>query len=282
MFAEGKSPSEMSIVHKYFEARTAYWHEIYGRHDVNSVIHQERRALVLSLAENLGMPPRSDVLEVGCGAGIISVALAQMGYAVQATDLVASMLEHTRQAAEKAGVEHLIETKQCDVHHLPFPNDSFDLVMAIGVLPWLPSLDEPMREMVRVLRPDGYLIVTTDNRWRLSYLLHPFAWARIVGIRIPDRLRFWKRHNVPLMTTWSVRAFDAQLPRFALEKLFGKTLGFGPFWMLDKLLPQAVEVKLHRGLQYLAGRGVPLLRSAGGQYITVSRKVRTSHVQYYP
>jgi ubiquinone/menaquinone biosynthesis C-methylase UbiE len=214
------------------------------------------------------------VLEIGCGAGSITVALAQRGYAVKATDLVASMLEHTRQAAGKAGVGQFIETRQCDVHHLPFLNDSFMLVLAIGVLPWLPSLDEPMREMVRVLRPDGYLIVTTDNRWRLSYVLHPLAWARLVGIRIPDRLRFWKRHNEPLLTTCSVRTFDAALPRFALEKLFGRTFGFGPFWMLDRLLPQAFGVKLHHGLQYLAERGVPLLRSAGGQYITVSRKVR--------
>jgi len=50
-------------------------------------------------------------------------------------------------------------------------------------------------------------------------------------------------------------------------------LGFGPFWLLNRLLPQAFGVKLHRALQGLADRGVPVLRSAGAQYITLSRKV---------
>ena len=130
-----------------------------------------------------------------------------------------------------------------------------------------------MREMVRVLRPHGYLIVTIDNRLRMSHVVHPFAWARLVGIRIPDCLRFWKRLEVPLTTSCSVSEFDARLPEFRLEKIRGTTLGFGPFWLLNRLLPQAFGVKLHRALQGLADRGVPVLRSAGAQYITLSRKV---------
>jgi SAM-dependent methyltransferase len=273
MSSEENCRPEMSIVRRYFEAMAAYWQEIYGHYDVNAVIYQERSALVLSLLEELAMPVRSDVLEIGCGAGLISVALAQRGYVVKATDLVAPMLELTRQAAKKAQVTQFIETTQCDIHLLPFPNESFMLVMAIGVLPWLPSLNEPMLEMVRVLRPDGHLIVTTDNHWSFIRVLNPFVWARLLGIRIPDRLRFWKRHNQPVTSRCSVRDFDARLPGLGLGKIYGKTLGFGPFWLLNRLLPQAFGVKLHHGLQCLAETGVPLLRCAGAQYITLSKKL---------
>jgi len=265
--------TEVKEVRKYFESATLYWRDIYGLHDVFAVIHQERRAAVLSLVDQLSIPPPADVLEIGCGAGFTAVSLAERGYSVTATDLATPMLALTRRLADESGAGKLVQTKQCDTHHLPFPDGSFTLVMAIGVLPWLRSLEAPMREMVRVLRPHGYLIVTIDNRLRMSHVVHPFAWARLVGIRIPDCLRFWKRLEVPLTTSCSVSEFDARLPEFRLEKIRGTTLGFGPFWLLNRLLPQAFGVKLHRALQGLADRGVPVLRSAGAQYITLSRKV---------
>jgi len=266
-FAEAKE------VRKYFESAALYWRDIYGLQDVFAVIHQERRAAVLSLVDQLSLPRLSEVLEIGCGAGLTAVALAERGHSVKATDLAAPMLALTRRLADESGVEQLVQTKQCDVHHLPFPDGSFTVVMAVGVLPWLRSLEAPMREMVRVLRPNGYLILTVDNRWRMSHVLHPFAWARLVGLRIPDGLRFWKGHDVPLTTSCSVSEFDARLPEFGLQKIRGTTLGFGPFWLLGRLLPPAFGVKLHRALQGLADRGVPVLRSAGAQYITLSRKV---------
>jgi ubiquinone/menaquinone biosynthesis C-methylase UbiE len=264
--------TEVNGVRKYFESVALFWRDIYRRHDVNAVIHQERRAAVLSLVDNLPIPPRSEVLEIGCGAGLTAVALAERGHSVKATDLAPPMLALTRCLADESGVGPLVKTQRCDTHDLPFPNASFTLVLAIGVLPWLSSLDAPMREMVRVLRPGGFLIVTTDNRWRLIHVVHPFAWARLVGIRIPDGLRFWKRSEGPLTTSYPVREFDSRLASLGLEKVTGATLGFGPFWLLHRLLPQAFSVKLHHGLQRSADRGVPLLRSAGAQYITLSRK----------
>lgn len=265
---------------EFFESTAAYWQEVYRRDDLVSVIYQERRAVVLSVVDRLPIPPRSNVLEIGCGAGSTSIALAQRGHAVNATDIAAPMLERTRKLADEAGVGQFIETNQCDTHHLPFPDRSFNLVMAIGVLPWLSSPLESMREMVRVLQPGGYLIVTVDNRYRLSYALHPLAWARLVGIRRSYLRRFRKRHRIPPSTTCSVHDFDALLPALGLEKLWGATLGFGPFCLLNRVLPQAFGVKLHHALQALADRRVPLIRSAGAHYITLSgKKVDGADVQ---
>jgi ubiquinone/menaquinone biosynthesis C-methylase UbiE len=270
--------AESESVREFFESTAPYWEEVYGRHDVVSVIYQERRDIVLSVVDMLPTPARSDVLEIGCGAGSISIALARRGHAVKATDLAAPMLGRTRKLADEAGVGQFIETHQCDTRHLPFPDNSFNLVMAIGVLPWLSSLLEPMREMIRVLQPGGYLIVTVDNRYRMSYVLHPSAWARLVGIRLPGRPRFRKRYKIPPSTTCSVHKFDALLPALGLEKLWGATLGFGPFYLLNRVLPQASGVKLHHALQSLADRRVPLIRSAGAHYIALSRKVKGMHI----
>jgi 2-polyprenyl-3-methyl-5-hydroxy-6-metoxy-1,4-benzoquinol methylase len=259
-------------IREYFESRASDWQNVYRRHDVQSVIYQERRAMVCSILDELPLTPGSEVLEIGCGAGLTAVDLALRGFSVKATDLVSDMLVRTRRLAEEAGVAHLVDTRQCDTSHLPYADRSFGLVMAIGVLPWLSSLREPLREMIRVVKPGGYLIVTSDNRYRMTYILHPFAWARLAGIKIPDRFRFWKRPDGPSAAMYSVREFDARLTTLGVEKVFGATLGFGPFWSLDRLLPESCEVMLHRGLQRLADAGVPLIRSAGAQYIALLRK----------
>ena len=166
---------------------------------------------------------------------------------VTATDFAAPMLERARQVAVAAGVGSPVETRQCDIHSLPFPDNSFILVMAMGVLPWLPSPDEPMRELVRVLRPDSYLIVNVDNGWRLSHILDPRTCPRVAGIKIPDWLKFLKsclRRGAtaikgPPTIVRSVGEFDALLPALILERVRDATLGFGPFWLISKLIPKA-------------------------------------------
>jgi SAM-dependent methyltransferase len=269
-----ESRSTDTSVCDYFEARAPFWRDIYQNEDVFAVIHQERRAVVLSIVDQLAIERGSSALEIGCGAGITSVAIAQRGYTVEATDVAPSMLDLTRKLASETGMEQRVQTRQCDAYHLPFADNSFSLVLAIGVLPWLSSLDDPMLEMARVLRPDGYLIVTIDNRMRLNHLIHPFAWARIVGIRIPGPFAFWRRRpRGPVATMHFPRDFEARLPGYGLKKLSGKTLGFGPFWGIARLLPRSAGVWLHRTLQLLADKGFPVLRSTGSQYISVLKRV---------
>src|SRR5437773_1141181 len=58
-----------------------------------------------------------------------------------------------------------------------------------------------------------------------------------------------------------------------LEKIAGRTVGFGPFSVLGwKVLSDSSGVRVHRRLQQLADRGVPILRSMGTQYIVLARK----------
>lgn len=263
-------------VSDYFESGATFWRDIYEADDVFSVIHQERRAAVLSMVDSLGVPPRSAVLEIGCGAGTTSVALARRGYVVEATDVAPAMLTLTRELVARAGLDALVKTRTSDIYNLSYPDHSFPLVIAMGVLPWVPTVDEPMREMARVLQPGGHLIVTNDNRLRLNHILHPFAWARLAGITVPDRLAIWKKNRKsPGANMYSPRTFDSRLAGYGLEKRKGLTLGFGPFWGLDRILSRSVGVKLHHTLQLLADHNVPVFRSTGSQYITLLKRPYT-------
>ena len=261
----------------HFEAASAYWKDIYEFGDVDAAIYRDRRSVVLGLVQKLALSTEWPILEIGCGSGLTSVALAQGGYTVQATDSVDAMLKLTRQHAQEASVTDRVFTSIRDVHNLDFPDNTFSLVLKIGVAPWLHSLDKAVREVERVLRPGGYLITTADNWWRLNYWLDPRYFPPLGPVRqgvrgVLERLALLKPSGASARLH-SIREFDASLAAAGLEKLEGRTVGFGPFSLLGrKMLPDSSGVKVHHWLQNLADCGVPVIRSAGTHYIVLARK----------
>ena len=260
------------IVDTYFKARARYWEEIYANKDVYSVIHQQRQTLVLAMVDKLGLSPDDQVLEVGCGAGLTAVKLASRGYRVDAVDSVAEMVDLTRRHSTEAGVAHRVRTVVADINRLIFPSKHFSLVVAIGVLPWLQAIYEPIREVGRVTKAGGYLIVNVDNRWRLHELLDP----RLNPVHAPIRkLARGLQHRNHLLQTQrcSPREFDAILQEAGYATVEGTVLGFGPFTLLgQRVLPDSVGIKVHNLLQHYASRNIPLLRSTGAQYLVLARK----------
>jgi 2-polyprenyl-6-hydroxyphenyl methylase/3-demethylubiquinone-9 3-methyltransferase len=260
-------------VNVYFGAAAAYWRDIYSQEDVCGAIYQERRARALDLVKSLCLPARARILEIGCGAGLTSVALARLGYLVDAVDTVPAMLDSTREHAARAGVEELITPRLADVHRLPFGSDAFSAVLALGVIPWLPRTAPAVEEMARVLAPGGSLIVTADQRWGISRVLDPLTNPMAQPLkRIARRLLARTAKVQARMTT--IDELENAIAASGLEKTSGVTLGFGPFTLFHRrLIPECKGVKLHRRLQALADRGLPILHSAGAQYLMTARKV---------
>src|SRR5207249_3413113 len=88
---------------------------------------------------HLQLPMQSRILEVGCGTGVMAVELARRGFEVDATDTVADLVELTRRRGEQANVSARLRTVLNDVHALDFDEETFDVVTALGVIPWLHS-----------------------------------------------------------------------------------------------------------------------------------------------
>ena len=95
------------------------------------------------------------VLDVAAGTGNASIPAAQQGAHVTASDLTPELLQAGARRAEAAGVE--LEWVTADAEHLPFEDESFDIVMsAIGVM-FAPHHQLAADELVRVCRPGGTL-----------------------------------------------------------------------------------------------------------------------------
>jgi ubiquinone/menaquinone biosynthesis C-methylase UbiE len=268
---------DQSVVDAYFEARSSYWNDIYGRDDVLSLIVQQRSDLALSWVDELGLFPGSTVLEVGCGAGLMAVALARRGLRVYATDAATAMIDLARTRVAESAVSHLVEVRKSDVHALEFEDATFDLVIALGVIPWLHAPRAAVHEMARVLKPGGALIATVNNASRLNYLLDPKLSPRLSGARkfVKQVLRIRSGNGSATAPSYlhSCEEFEQLLNSARLFTEDGRTLGFGPFTFFGRrILPQGVGVDLHNRLQRLADRGVAGITSRGSQYIVVARK----------
>lgn len=266
------------LVDIHFRNSANYWRNLYNANGLFEVIHQQRRAIVLGLVEELALPAGSHILEIGCGAGLTTIALAQRGFTVQAVDTVDRMVALTRQAASEAGVADRVMTSLGDAHALAFPESAFSLVIGMGVAPFLHSLNAAITECARVLRPGGYSIFTTDNRWRLNHLLDPVFFPPVRKPRrwvrsLLERLKVLQVFTGPRPNRHSIREFDACLAAAGLQKIKGTTVGFGPFTLFDiKLLSDSLGVRLHNKLQGLADSKCPLLQRFGSLYIPLARK----------
>lgn len=269
---------EQNVVNEHFAERAPYWRDIYRQQDVYSRIHQQRHALALVLVEQLRLPVGSRLLDAGCGSGLTTVALAQRGYRLDALDTVPAMLELTRQKAQQAEVSDQVSAALGDAHQLPYPDESFHVVIAMGVTPFLHSLPVAMREMKRVVKANGYVLVNADNYWRLNYILDPRLSPLLAaprrGLKMLLRPLGYRSRAAGVPThAYSRREFDSIIAQSGLRIRRSSMLGFGPFTFLGKELPNGIGLKLHRFLQECADQNVPIVRTTGSQYIVLAQKL---------
>ena len=103
------------------------------------------------------LQPGERVLDLGSGAGTDSLVAAQMvgpEGRVTGIDMTPEMLDKARRGAEAMRAAN-VEFVEGEVESLPFPDESFDVVISNGVIDLVPDKDAVFREIFRVLEPGG-------------------------------------------------------------------------------------------------------------------------------
>jgi ubiquinone/menaquinone biosynthesis C-methylase UbiE len=166
------------------------------------------------------------LLEVGCGAGIDLVRFARAGALVTGIDLSTTAIDLARKNLLQNGQNANLHIMNGEA--MQFPNNSFDVVYAHGVLQYTANIEKMISEIHRVLKPGGEAIVMVYNRnsWlnmmrkitnvslehedapvlnkysirELKQLLNPFLNYRIVPERFPVKTK--------LHSGWKARLFN--------------------------------------------------------------------------
>ncbi len=129
-----------------------------------------------------------DVLEVGCGTGLILRATSPLARRAIGVDVSSGMLG----VAAARG----LRVVQASATALPFPPRSFDLVYSFKVLPHIENLPLALDEVHRVLRPGGRALLEFYNRRSLRYLVKRLKRPELTSIEHSDTDVFTRYHTL--------------------------------------------------------------------------------------
>lgn len=166
MPARSQSKGQMSVSH---------FDEIAAAYDASLPPHVVEHYLRKRVAFLTRVCPGGSALDVGCGTGALAERLRARGYQVTGVDPSAGMLSVLRARAPQ------VETALAPGSALPFPAQSFDLVLSVATMHHVADPTEvrlTLGEMVRVCRPSGRIVVW-DHNPRNPY------WASLMA-RVPQ------------------------------------------------------------------------------------------------
>jgi ubiquinone/menaquinone biosynthesis C-methylase UbiE len=108
----------------------------------------------------LAPKPGETILELGPGTGYYTLPVARQLYGGRLciVDIQQEMLDHTMRRAQEAAIDNVKPTA-ADAQALPFPDETFDAAYTVTTLGEVPNPDQALRELVRVLKPAGRLVV---------------------------------------------------------------------------------------------------------------------------
>lgn len=117
-------------------------------------VHEAQYNSVLQFIE-----PGMKVLDAGCGEGALSIMMAKKGAEVVGCDLSEPNIKKSREFAKENDVT--VTFLVGDAEALPFPDDSFDLVVSSHVLEHLPDFDKGLNEVMRVTKKRSVIAIPT-------------------------------------------------------------------------------------------------------------------------
>lgn len=127
--------------------------------------------------------PGSAILDIGCGAGIDLIVARRLtgdGGRVCGVDLTPSMLERARANFAAVAISD-IEVQLVDSAILPYPDDTFDVVISNGVINLSPAKPQLFAEILRVLKPHGrvqFADIILERPLPPALVASPESWAQ--------------------------------------------------------------------------------------------------------
>ncbi|MCG2577136.1 class I SAM-dependent methyltransferase [Dechloromonas sp. XY25] len=177
-----------------FSQKANYWNELYSHPATLFEHHMCLRRDHAAAYIRSHFDTDAALLDLGCGAGVLSEKLLEFGYRVTAADASPDMVKLSRERLKRfpeAARRHC----QANCLDLPFADGEFDLVVCLGMFGYFDEVTRALQEIGRVLKPGGTLILSVRNRNThqifdlLQLTKHPFRPLRAVAKRIAQAIQ---------------------------------------------------------------------------------------------
>jgi ubiquinone/menaquinone biosynthesis C-methylase UbiE len=214
------------------------------------------------------------VLDVGCAAGAEIAALRARAFRVVGVEFSAAMLEH---AQRRFASDPCVELYRGDAESLPFRSESFDHVICLGVLEYLPDYRPALREISRVLRPGGVAVFSIPSGISQYYVTSLLVentlgppWRRLKRLagQKPPATGLVPHHSRNLCIPWRFRRLLRNLQLIPVDSAFSNFF----IYPLDRLWP-AGHARAAMFLERCST--LPLVGWTACQYLVSARKAST-------
>jgi ubiquinone/menaquinone biosynthesis C-methylase UbiE len=156
--------------------------------------------------------PYDRALELGCGTGFFLLNLIQSGVARRGsvTDLSPGMVKVAIRNGQSLGLD--IDGRVADAEGIPYPDNTFDLVVGHAVLHHIPDVELSLREAIRVLRPSGRFVFAGEPTTlgdRYARTLSTLTWRITTNATKLPGLSGWRRPQAELDESSRAAALEA-------------------------------------------------------------------------
>jgi len=256
-------------------SKIEYWESVYDQQDFYADCIWQRMSKALSWLDDLRLFGSSRILDAGCGAGKLAHEAAKRGYHVFGMDYSYGMLVKVSSTRNREGQHNAIPF-QGDIESVPLENSSLDVIICLGVISYLKSEEEALRELVRILKPGGVLVLSITNKARLiSRMDLPLLLKNMVQKMLNRASASWKKsagiNNAPRLTTYSIPSIQKSLELAGFTVLEYETI---PLELLTffgrEVLPRKMAIKITLFFEQFSN--IPIIGSFGGMCMFKAKK----------
>lgn len=246
MTSRSKVQLERGAIARFFDAMAPQRNDLFRTNPILDYEQTVRSRAVLSL---LNARAGETILDIGCGNARDVVPILHAGARVVGVDISPEMIRQGKRDLAEAGFPD-VELHIGDATQLDFPTGTFDAVLCSEVIEHIPDASAAIREIRRVLRPGGRLVLSTPNRASWYGFDRYVVWTRVLR-------RKW---NHPF-DNWRTAP---ELSRLLSDQGFAigpaRTVCYVPGFLLTYFVPPAAQRLIAagvRGVEPVASRLAP-------------------------
>ena len=191
-----------------FEAQADKWWDEDGPFDL---LHKMNPIRLRYIKDHIGNPKGKKAIDIGCGGGILTIPMSRMGMEVTGLDIGKKNIEVAEAKSKAAELDIKYYAKNLeDISGLKDHKAQYDVVTSMEVVEHVNDYKNFLVHLCKLVKPGGYLFLSTINRTIQSYL-GAIVGAEYILKLVPKKTHEWKKFLKPSEINEVVASCDLEL-----------------------------------------------------------------------